>query len=83
MGGVQCSPAISQAQFKIEYLKGIKTKQTGGRFSSRKLIRLQRKAGILTTTYTSIEDIDKQIKEAYMSYYSKKKQAHSLRTNFL
>ena len=82
MGHVRWSPTLQNARDRIYYFSLTKRKKLGRKVSTCILYRLSKKTGCIGSHMT-IEELDVEIKNAYVYYRTLKKQNYKLREEFL
>ena len=82
MGKVRWCPTLQRARDRIKYFTLSKRKKLGRKVSSCILNRLSKRTGS-TSSHLTLEELEKEIKNAYTYYRALKKQNYKLRADFL
>jgi hypothetical protein len=83
MGNVPFSPTIIATCEILQLWKGVKTRQSGRRFSLKKIKRLEKKHHIQDAMKLSKSEVEAKIRDTMSRYKKQKKEAQMLRTTFL
>ena len=83
MGRLPFSPETSKAQTTIELIQAVITKKKGLKYSSRKLRRLEKKAGKFKTMNMSLYQAEEALEQARKHFWECIKNAKFLRQSFL
>ena len=83
MGNVPFSPTIIATCEILQLWKGVKTRQSGRRFSLKKIKRLKKKHHIQDAMKLLRFEVEAKIRDTMSRYKKQKKEAQMLRTTFL
>ena len=83
MGNIEYSPLLTKSRLTIELWKGAIKKKLGGKFSTKKLKRLEQKVQVSNSMAQTLEEMQTKESNAWKEYWKNKKQAQQLRESYL